>query len=1178
MSIKKKTMLLSTLSIIGIASYFGFNSNTETVNAKNTQLTYDMVKNEDWGKKGDARPKWETTNNSKLMYEIYTGSNLTKFEGKTKNSTKNLRLTLKGFSAIGGFATHYKDNQTSFLVFEDTNSNLTGSPKRFKIARLDRQGAKNKWTGTPNQGWVSSTFSIFINGYNNRSKCVVSTSYSGSINDGNVNSKKTRLRDRLDKLNLAPQTCNRTYNGTGFKTSFYMKDMLLKQQKYEYKLWLVTQVRANNKRDNSNYQKTTYKDVILPKTLKSSYTNGLVNGQITFASDITSVDYGVVSEKVLRLRNSKNTNKVPSLNCMYEWSCSGNKEPRYYNYYGNGRGYDYWYKAKSLSNKGSVLPKLKGFGYSASYYGMVNDFNKSETIYTQTTYLEKKGKQATLTFIPKDIKKETKVVTRLFVENKKTPFKEFKMVRSPYKDKVILKSERIKPVMPVDGYSKPLKLIGNSTIKTFSTKTWENYVKKSDKDGIYYFDFYYEAPDEELLESGKFSMVGQAKMGLFKSSETAGTTIKRYSSLAMLPSGESKNDTILGARRLFSDVSYSGNYGGYKVDKKVKDINLNPSSTSHLTNTEISTNPKDYWNDRKKVQAGHLSSYGNPMMRFNAEVYTVNPNNFKIKIKTKELDYVSKSCSTDSKGVKHCTSRDVLKTVYVLKDVKASDVLNVVKDYSSGDKLFGLGYGNESDRDGGYYLRYKERKHLPYNEKPSTIKGLVKGLSVTHTDYNGTKKFNSDDGQLYNKTLSIERHSDGASFGFDASRFGIVHELSNTKDVLNAIVSKTLDGTTKEVDIRREYINLPSRQDKSLLTQGKLPILDNDIHYSNTNTPFTAGDFKEKMYGSNNTMKSYANADEKDSMTYIVPDVDKNLRERIKTSKNANGLTQYEIGLAYGTQKLHSKGSIMGQDGEKVERETITVPLETKNDYIISKNTGFLGEVKPKEDIRNSVSVQYKLATGKDYNDEPILPTVAKDNKMYHMPIEAENIIRKTSYEDAYENGEDDEVDEGNMDGEGNVVEGDGDVEMEDNTSYNSKPYPIDSEATVKHYADKFKRQIMIPETTYTNYGTFGKIGLSDLTFTYKQNFEFERFLAGSVQDNTWVAEQGELPEPIKSSTGTITDQIKGNSVYTTIDIPYATGKRISKEMKQDKLFGFRSSDGIGNYNKLKGFGINLKE
>lgn len=1110
MKLNKKIALSSMLGLASIATIMGINhlvDNTETAQAKNTQLMREDIEKGDkyWGKEANKKAEWESKSNSKLMYEIYARSGETKFE---KVNTKNMYLRVAGFSAIGGFATHYYNNQTSFIVLQDNDNR-----KINKVYYLDRKGSPKNPKPSAKRGWASSTFSIFIAGYDyNRTKCVKNFKTVG---------QSSMVVDYYDKLSLAPQTCNRIYNGTGFRTNIKMNTLFKKQEKKKYNMFLVTQVRANNNRSNDDYQKTTWTEVYVPIKKTGIYRNGDVYGLVTLRSKIDGTTYDVISQKVLRLRTTKNSNGVPTV-CYYEWERCNKNEPRYYSYYGNKYGYSYTYDARVTSGgNASVSPKRSGYGYSASFYGMVNDYKKSQTIYTQTTYLDVDGEQATLTFEPKEIVEKVTVETRYaMVSNKNNPFKTVVKPSKKFVSNYKYQSDRALPIMVNPKTGKKVRLVSKSTIQTKSYKKFKDVPNQ----GRIIFTFLYDDLNNDI--ETELELKGNAKLAMWKSSPTSPTTHNIYSNLVYEYDSSSTPLYIFGAKRLYST---GGNVRSeYELIEGKSGLSVNSSNGGQFGINEASHKYLNIESQALKDKMmsepnASITSYGNPRFYFRYEMVYLNRT-----INKRIPPYTYTSCSGTGKD-RTCTTYD---------------------DYNYRDKTFSELYGESG-----------------YNPNSKTTNDMYVYDEKSKTNVKLTVRYNS------------------VSFGYDNQKYKKVLNAENDVDLLNAIVAKTYNTEKGEQEIFREYVEFPSRADKSLITQQGLPILDEPIRYFTNNEPFTTpnGKVHETMYGSSNTIQPYANADERNTMTYDVPDVDKNLRNKLKSPrKTADGLNQYNLPLNYDTVKTVNGGKI----GETLDKQHNLIPIITKDTFVVSKNTGFLSmidsTINPTDTgaIKQATSTQYTSATGQVYKDEPIIKVLQGKfgayHKMYQMPIEAESIVRKKTYEE-------NDTEEGTPPEEDGSGEAGGDDFYEDEveeSSAESRPYPIDVEATQKLYAQKENRQIMLPNVTYTNYGSIGKIGMNELTFTFFQNYKFERFLAGSVQDDTWVAEQLEPEIVVGSSYKDLNDEIKNNkSDYTSIIITPEQGRDIYKSANQRsaKLFGIRSTDGISYYDKLKSK-LNLKE
>lgn len=1109
MKFSKKVALSSLLGVASIGTLLGINhftKDTDTAQAKNTQLMRsDVEKGEDyWGKRANKKAEWESKSNSKLVYEIYSMSGETRFQ---KPNSKNMYLRVAGFSAIGGFATHYYNNQTSFIVLQDNDNKSIN-----KVYYLDRKGNPKNPKPSAKKGWVSSTYSIYIAGYDyNRKKCVKNFKTIGQT---------SRVVDYYDKLSLAPQTCNRIYNGTGFRTNIKMNTLFKKQEAKQYNMFLVTQVRANNNRSNEDYQKTTWSEAYVPIAKKAYYKNGNVYGLVTLESDIERVTYDVISQRVMRLRYTTSSAGVPSSNCWYAWNC--NKEPRYFTYYGNKYGYSSEVKPYITQKKNAVVkPKRSGYGYSSSFYGIKNSYNNGSLIYTQSTYLDVRGEQAKIRFKPEKIVENVVVETRYaLASNKSNPFKVETKKAVTFKPNYKYVSHIANPTMVNPKTGKTVRRV------TSAKQLSKSYAKYSQvpNNGKIIFTFLYDDLNNDY--ETEFELKGNAKLAMWKSSPTSPTTHNIYSNLVFDYSSSQTPLYMFGAKRLYS---IGGNVRDeYELIEGKSGLSVNTSNGGQFGINEAS---HKYLNKESKALKtemmnapnASISGYGNPKFYFRYELAYLNRT-----INKRIPPYTYTSCSGSGKD-RTCTTYD---------------------DYNYRDKTFSELYGES-----GYNPNSKRTDSMyVYDEKSKS-----------------------------NVPISIRYKS--VTFGYDNQKYQKVLNAGNDVDLLNAIVAKNYNTEKGEQEIYREYIEFPSRTDKTLITQQGLPILDEPIRYFTNNEPFTTpnGKIHETMYGSSNTIQPYANADMKNTMTYDVPDVDKNLRNKLKSPrKTEDGLTQYNLPLNYDSVKTVNGGKI----GETIDKQHNLIPIITKDTYVVSKNTGFLSiidsTVKPTDTgaIKQATSTQYTSATGQTYKDEPIIKVLQGKfgdyHKMYQMPIEAESIVRKKTYEESElpPNGETDVDDEIESGGDG-FYENETEVE-----EYEARPYPIDNEATKKLYADKEKRQIMLPNETYTNYGSIGQIGLNELTFTFYQNYQFERFLAGSVQDDTWVAEQLEPEVKVGSGYKDINDEIKNNkSDYTSIIITPQQGKDIYKTANQRsaKLFGIRSTDGITYYDKLKSK-LNLKE
>lgn len=1114
MNLKKKLVLSSVLGLASIATYFGVSHDIKEPSlayAKNTQLLKDdVVKGKTyWGKQADKTKEWENKTNSKLMYEIYPDK--TKYMQK---GTKNMYLKVAGYSAIGGFATHYFNNQTTFIVLQDDKNR-----SKYKVYYADRNGDSSSGKTGAKRGWLSSTYSIYINGYYNRNVCVSNYKSSKSVYN------QSRLIDIYSKLNLAPQQCNRVYNGTGFISKIKLSTIFQKQQDYTYNMFIVTQVRANNNRSNDDYQKTTWSEVFMPKKTYATYKNGKIYGIATLSSKIENTEYNVISQKVLRLRYTTSDKNVPSLACPYEWNCHA--EPRYFNYYKNPYDYKYdsYYDAKVYpkSDTASVKEKRKGYGYSSSYYGMVNNYNKNQVIYTQTSYLDYEGEQAQLTFTPKEEKKELTYWTEFVLDGSKNPFYMTTKSKRKFVDNLTLSSAKAPKRYLIPSLNKWAELTSKEVQIKKTFKKWKDVPKSREV----VFKFVYKLEDSPIETDSDMYLSGKAKVSYWKESPDSPTINKLYSNLIYRFRNGGTPQYIIGAKRLYSIT------GNKKDNYKLMDgVGKRQFGINEVSKATINQTPDALEKTMLKAPDVSMTSADNPRFYFRYEfAYIDSPVRKRI-----EPYYQSYTCY-DSKGKPDTCSYEV----FNYRDKTLNEVYSEVG-YNPNSAYTSIGYA--------------------YDEKTKT-------------------------------NVKLQLDTTSPSFGYDTDRYKEVYNLGNDKYKRNAIVAKQYDADTASVDIYREYMEFASRADKSLITQSGMKILDEPIDYRNSNEPFKTpdGTIHEKMYGSTNTINAYAKADKKNTMTYDVPDVDKNLRSSlVSPRKTSDGLKMYNLPLDFDATKVYNAGKFGITDaGGHVD-----VPVITADTYVFSKYTGFLAKipstVKPTETgtIKSQVGTQYTSATGQPYKDEPIIKSVGsgstakfdESHKMYHMPIEAESIVRQDKYdtEEIDEEGTEEEVADGEVtdEGEGETPSNDFDGKV-----VNSKPYPIDVTATKALYA-KENRQIMLPHETYTNYGSVGTIGLNEMTFTFFQNYQFERYLAGSVQDDTWVAEQLEAPVVVNKSRFTnINDEVKGEngSSYKQINITHNQGEQINQASKSrsKKLFGLRSSDGISFYDKLKSI-INISE
>lgn len=1209
----KKIIFSCSLLGLGVLSYNLIHDITpkehnesSTVNAG--RITYDLVvaNESNWGNQADKTASWSNANKSKLMYELYEDD--VKFSGK--NGDK--KFNLGGFSAIGGYATHYYLNQTSYIVY--TNDDKKSDRK---VATTNRNYSTSK--PKRQRGYVSSTYNIYISGYKNRHKCVKKYNW----NKG-VNNQAEMLVDT--KLNLAPQDCNRIYNGTGFKSSIYLKTLFNDNKEKTYILNLVTQVRANNK---PTTQKTTFTDLynttVKETAFKGNFKNkttgkvNLVKGVVTVKSDLNNLTYRVVTQKVIRLRNPNNTKGVTTIAknfnwnyhyllqpCYYAWACSG--EPRYFSFKEDINPYDTdvksshnssIYDAKMSSNGKRAISKnkLKGYGYSARFYVMKNDYSGKPDIMTTSTYLKFDGKKMELSFKPDPIERKFKYTTNLV----DTDGKVLKSYSTKSKNFVANTKNTIYSETPpktvtigTTVYNRVVK-VGTKKSKAF-TKWTDKYVVTP-----YVFKFVYNKEDSKSGDSDG-EVNGKIKFSFNKQTTTADTNVNFYSNTYITITGDS-HAYKLGAKRLLSyegtDTSKfklmktymsdgSTNSGG--IGKKYFTGNDVSISTYKGTPRELS----DYMINKNVP----LTSSGNLSLYYSSYI-------FFFQDKIKKLD-------KEEKIPYDCpTAKDPDKTCY-----------NVVKTYK--DKTLAE--------------VYTESGFSPSN---------------TNVDKNALQVEDEEQESM----VTADRIGKRFSLGLYIKHYNTHKRLNEDSDTAKAFVSKesVINSGSGVITSYYEYFTLPSLEDREFVTQSGMPVLDGTIEYQNENKPFTnkSGALKssdgttyEYLYGTSNTIRSNYNptkgkktfekySDSKPNHTvdnfYQVPDVDKNLKcvkdssdkctmssatnqsrlEAVANPENAQ-LEGYKIPID-SDPDLISNSSVFGATDKSAKAE---MNIITKDSFVVSKYTGFISkipekdtsgtEIKPsaKTDITNRTSAQYKDFTKADYNDEPIIKANPSkpalfdvSHKMYYMPIEADYIVRQNSYGDDEEDEDDLSKEEGNTED----LENEGIEDMDENadgvdesldnkendykeSDVESKPYPIDVEATKALYA-KSKHDILLPNEIYTNYGELGFIGINELSIDFSQNFSFQKFLIGSVQDDTWVAEQSEQPIKITGASN-INDEIKGSSGYTVIDIPKATARNIfEKEMlkpktsnkkgvvvsrRSGKLFGLRSTDGVSFYNKLK--------
>lgn len=1207
----KKIIFSCSLLGLGVLSYNLIqdvspkeHNESSTVNAG--RITYDLVKADksNWGTEADKSASWSNANKSKLMYELYDGD--VKFSGKQGDK----KFNLGGFSAIGGYATHYYLNQTSYVVYTNKDK-----PSEKFVATTNR----NYGTSKParQRGYVSSTYNIYISGYKNRHKCVQKYNWKKG-----VNSQSAMLVDT--KLNLAPQDCNRIYNGTGFKSSIYLKTLFNDNKAKTYRLDFVTQVRANNK---PSTQKTTYTDLynttVTETAFKGNFKNkttgkvNLVKGVVTVKSDLNNLTYRVVSQKVIRLRNPNNTKGVTTISknfdwnyhyllqpCYYAWACSG--EPRYFSFQENINPYDTTvksshnssiYDAKLSSNGKRAISKnkLKGYGYSARFYVMKNDYSGKPDIMTTTTYLNFDGKQMKISFKPDPIERKFKYTTHLVdTDGKVLKAYSIKSKNFVANTKNTIYSE--KPPKTLTIGTTVYKRVAKSDNKknTSFTKWTDKYVVTP-----YVFKFVYNKEDSTSGDSDG-EVNGKIKFSFNKQTTTADTNVNFYSNTYITTTGDS-HTYKLGAKRL---LSYLGtDTSSFKLMKTyMSDGSTNSGGIGkkYFTGNDVSIftyngTPRKLYDVMKSVGVAETSS-GNLSLYYSSYI-------FFFQDEIKKLDKEEKipyGCPT---------AKDPDKTCYnIVKTYKAKTLAEV------------------------------------YSES---------GFSPSSNNVDKTNLQVEDEEQ--ESMVTANRIGKRFSLGLYIKHYNTHRALSEDSDTVKAFVSKEseINSGSGVITSYYEYFTLPSLEDREFVTQSGMPVLDGTIEYQNENKPFTnksgalkssGGTTYEYLYGTTNTIRSnYNPAKEKTYTKYLsndthnvdnfyqVPDVDKNLKcikngtkscdmssdtnksrlEAVANPDNAQ-LEGYKIPID-SEPDLISNSSVFGATDKSAKAE---MNIITKDSFVVSKYTGFISKIPEKDnsgteikpsatsDIKNRTSSQYKDFTKADYNDEPIIKANPSkpalfdvSHKMYYMPIEADYIVRQKSYGDDEADEDDLSQEEGNTED----LENEGIEDMDENadgvdesldnkendskeSDVESKPYPIDVEATKSLYA-KSKQDILLPNEIYTNYGELGVIGINELSIDFSQNFSFQKFLIGSVQDDTWVAEQSEQPIKITGASN-INAEIKGSTGYTVIDIPKATARTIfEKEMlkpktsnkkgvvvsqRSGKLFGLRSTDGVSFYNKLK--------
>lgn len=107
-----------------------------------------------------------------------------------------------------------------------------------------------------------------------------------------------------------------------------------------------------------------------------------------------------------------------------------------------------------------------------------------------------------------------------------------------------------------------------------------------------------------------------------------------------------------------------------------------------------------------------------------------------------------------------------------------------------------------------------------------------------------------------------------------------------------------------------------------------------------------------------------------------------------------------------------------------------------------------------------------------------------------------------------------------------------------------------------------FSKNKMLAGVPYTQVLQMGRMGLNDITVKHDRTIMFQRYLVGSVFDDTWVVEQHD-------------------PTVNIIDYPYSVkitqedGSKIKEMERKDYIHSYRSSDGIDFYDVLRGI-LNL--
>lgn len=984
-----------------------------------------------WGTKANKLASWTNPKSHKLVYEGYP--NLKFSKGKLK---------IQGWSAIGGYATHTRSNQTTMFVLDEfkVNDDYKKKPTSRKFVDKDsgRQGQRFVYTTQQYKTWNGTSDFHYINGK-------PATTCSERVAKG-------IWHDKDGTENLPPKKCLRKYYAVGYGLNINLNNLIYKNAPMAYQMYIVKQVRWNNNTKDKNKQSTVWDEFVMPVwnskaqekmylerkhkykgTVRLGNTSRKVDveGLIYFDSGIdTETRYKINSLEVMRLYKGRPNASRPAkrypLKCNYEETRCGSYsyEPRYFtkadgNPNATGAlGRKGRYNASTYSSDYTLRSTYKGNvdgEYLTSYYGMKTNFKNSASSskdksvrFTKSTYVYYGGEQASIRYVPT-------------VEKDMTLNVKFKYV-----------NEQGREIGVKSGYVK-----GTYTDK----KTNESRAVKL-KNKVFEKDTSVKATHTapEIIKEGKttYKLFNPSNTFKFKNYTKSAeeTFVFEY---RKLPAEPPKPARLIGYGKWWYEKDTIGKAGIItRVNKQTylhKDTDLAP-----------------YYPDVAKQMEAHGASRNYRYQTFIEKDLYIN-NGSKVMYEWKKLP-------EDQAG----------------KDVKYR--VNYKYDYTDTKTYYNCGTW----------------------ESPSTC---------SYWDWAYQQTYNKDQ----EVTLRIEADYKN-SVNISETDGSLTNEIGRRFDIFGN------NRTEKEYD---EIFSLPSTEDKSLLTQSSVQLLTSKVDYYN-NLPKDMGGNKGLHVTQENTITKIN-----------VPDLDLNLRT--KYPKEGAG---YRLPL-YMSQ-YHRNGMTLNL-GETMYPSKYTGFMVT-----VPRNDGirYLTEGSDASDhayyVAENDAGKYdgKLAEIENRNLEKYMKTLNKgyvSTATTQARTEYPNFVRSLN----------------SLDGKtGREIPQYNDTII-DNYKISDRYFlPID------------RRSVLKPNDSYTMTGSFGYLGVSDTTFTFDQTFEYERYLLGSVYDDTWIIEQNESPYYIPKEK---------ENVYNQIDITQKKGYELNEATKKRSslLYGFRSSDGIEYYNKVKG-------